>query len=124
MRQSNLFEKRESGHKATDAERVILYALGDFQARGKLLAERDLPLDRLRGAFKRAAEIFGVDELDDEQAVSALKSLGASVRQVPSFFAKHPFRVVVPIQIAARAREFYDESTAHEATSPDASASS
>ncbi len=90
-------------------EQVVLYALGDFQARGKLLAERDLPLDRLRGALKRACEAFGVEELSDERAVAAFNALGANVRQVPSFVAKHPFRVVVPTELAQHAASVYQE---------------
>jgi len=105
MRQPTFFDK--DGSTGVDyAERVVLYALGDFQSRGKALAGRDLPLDRLRGALRRAAEAFGVEELGDEQAAAALGALGANVRRVPAFFAKHPFRVVVPAEVAARAREY------------------
>ena len=81
----------------------MLYALGDFQARGKLLSGRDLPLDRLRGALRRAAEALDVEELDDEQAVAALGALGARVRRVPTFVAKHPYRITVPTELAERA---------------------
>ena len=102
MRQPTLFDKK-SGEAVMAEEQVVLYALGDFQARGKLLAGRDLPLDRLRGAFKRACEANGVEELTDERAVAALVALGANVRQVPSFVAKHPFRVIVPAELAERA---------------------
>ena len=105
MRQPTFFDKDNRGGGA-DAERVVLYALGDFQARGKALAGRDLPLDRLRGALRRAADAFGADELGDEQAAAALSALGASVRRVPAFFAKHPFRVVVPDALAERARDY------------------
>ncbi|MDQ3745285.1 MAG: hypothetical protein M3444_12955 [Acidobacteriota bacterium] len=105
MRQPTFFDKDKPA-RAEDDERVVLYALGDFQARGKVLAGRDLPLDRLRGALRRAAEAFGVEELGDEQAAAALGALGASVRRVPIFFAKHPFRVVVPVEVAERAREY------------------
>ncbi|HEY0406932.1 MAG TPA: hypothetical protein VGC89_14460 [Pyrinomonadaceae bacterium] len=108
MRQPTLFEKR-SGEGAMAEEQIVLYALGDFQARGKLLAGRDLPLDRLRGAFKRACEANGVEELSDESAVAALGALGANVRQVPSFVAKHPFRVVVSAQLAERAALVFRE---------------
>jgi hypothetical protein len=105
MRQPTFFDKDNRGRGA-DAERVVLYALGDFQARGKVLAGRDLPLDRLRGALRRAADAFGADELGDEQAASALSALGANVRRVPAFFAKHPFRVVVPDALAERALQY------------------
>ena len=111
MQQPTLFDKPTTQEKV-DAEQAVLYALGDFQARGKVLAERELPLDRLRGALRRAAEAFGFEELTDEQAVTALAQLGAVVRQVPPFVAKHPFRVTVPIPLAERARRAYQELTA------------
>jgi hypothetical protein len=47
--------------------------------------------------------------LPDERAVAALRTLGADVRQVPSFVAKHPFRVTVPGALAARALSAYRE---------------
>src|SRR5919107_861272 len=108
MRQPTFFDK-ESGAKGVAAERVLLYALGEFQARGLVLAGRDLPFDRLRGAFRRAAEAFGVEELGDEEAAASLAALGAQVRRVPTFVAKHPFRVVVPAALAERARAFFLE---------------
>jgi hypothetical protein len=108
MPQRTLFE-RENQQGSADAERIVLYALGEFRARGKILAERDLPLDRLRGAFRRAAEALGSDELGDEVTVAALTALGASVRRVPTFFAKHPYRVVVPASLAERAQDFFRE---------------
>lgn len=111
MGQPNLFESGKKG-EGVDAERIVLYALGDFQARGKALAGRDLPLDRLRGALRRAAEALGAEELGDEQAAAALGSLGASVRRVPTFFAKHPFRVVVRDELAERALAFLRETKA------------
>ena len=108
MRQTTFFDK-ESAPGGADLERVVLYALGDFQARGKRLAGRDLPFDRLRGALRRAAEAFGVEELEDERAAATLSGLGASVRRVPTFVAKHPFRVVVPAALAERAQLFLRE---------------
>jgi hypothetical protein len=108
MRQTTLFDGGTEA-KGASAESVLLYALGEFQERGKLLAGRDLPFDRLRGAFRRAAEAFGVAELGDEAAATALGALGAQVRRVPAFVAKHPFRVVVPAPLAERARAFYLE---------------
>jgi len=108
MRQPTFFDK-ESGAKGVGAERLLLYALGEFQVRGKLLAGRDLPFDRLRGAFRRAAEAFGVEELGDEEAAAALAALGAEVRRVPTFVAKHPFRVVVPEPLAEKSRRFFLE---------------
>jgi hypothetical protein len=109
MGKTPLFDA-ETNASGVDAERVVLYALGDFQARGKALAGRDLPLDRLRGALRRAAEAFGVEELEDEQAAAAFGALGASVRRVPTFVAKHPYRVVVREELAERARLFLQES--------------
>ncbi|MDT7809068.1 MAG: hypothetical protein QOJ70_2881 [Acidobacteriota bacterium] len=108
MRQSTFFD-RESKAGEQDAERILLYALGDFQQRGKVLAERDLPFDRLRGAFRRAAEAFDARELGDEEVAAALSALGANVRRVPVFFAKHPFRIVVPTSLAERAHAFFLE---------------
>ena len=108
MRQNSFFDvEAEPGER--DAARLVLYALGDFQERGKVLAGRDLPFDRLRGAFRRAAIAFGVSELDDEAAVATLDSLGARVRRVPTFVAKHPFRVVVPEPLAEKSRRFFLE---------------
>lgn len=108
MRQPTLFEKR-SQQGAIDFAQVVLYALGDFQARGKVLAQRDLPLDRLRGAFRRATEAHSIEELSDEETVETLRSLGAEVRQVPPFVAKHPFRVTVSAALAERAQKVYQE---------------
>ena len=99
----------DPNEKGPDAERLVLYALGDFQARGLVLAGRDLPLDRLRGALRRSAEAHGVEALGDEQAVAALAALGASVRRVPAFVAKHPYRVVVSAPLAERALDFLRE---------------
>ncbi|HEX8187034.1 MAG TPA: hypothetical protein VF586_01705 [Pyrinomonadaceae bacterium] len=108
MRQNSFFdvEAEPGGH---DAARLVLYALGEFQVRGKVLAGRDLPLDRLRGAFRRAASAFNAAELDDESVVATLDALGASVRRVPTFVAKHPFRVVVPEPLAEKSRRFFLE---------------
>ncbi len=87
MDQPSLFDE-----KIIETNKVILYALGEFQSRKKLLAERELPLDRLRGAFKRACEKFGIDEFSDEESAKNLENLGAKITQVPNFVAKHPFR--------------------------------
>jgi hypothetical protein len=110
MEQPKLFERKKV-EGAAQGERLALYALGEFQARGLALAGRVLPLDRLRGALRRAAEELGVEEIDDEAAVSALASLGAEVRRVPPFVAKHPFRVTVGAELCERARKFYEEQT-------------
>jgi len=109
MRQPTFFDKGAGDDgKAPDTESIVLHALGEFQARGKVLAGRDLPLDRLRGALRRACDARGVPLLDDEQAAAAFTELGAHVRRVASFVAKHPFRITVPPELAARAREFFE----------------
>ncbi len=108
MRQNSFFDV-ETEPGGQDAARLVLYALGDFQERGKVLAGRDLPFDRLRGAFRRAANALGAPELEDEAAAATLDALGAKVRRVPTFFAKHPFRVVVPAPLAEKSRHFFLE---------------
>jgi hypothetical protein len=114
MKQTELFAEKKT-EVATDLERVVLYAFADFQLRGKTLAERELPLDRLRGALRRAAEVFGVAELSDEAAATAIQTLGGRVRRVPPYVAKHPFRVTVPTELAERARQLYQDQDAPEA---------
>jgi hypothetical protein len=111
MRQPNLFDK-PTNRKVVDVEEVVLYALGDFQSRGKVLAGRDLPLDRLRGALRRASDQFNTDEFTDDVAVGIFQSLGVEVRRVPSFVAKHPFRIIVPTGLAMRAQRVYEEAIA------------
>lgn len=113
MRQPTFFDKSATGDER-ELERLVLYALGDFQARGKILAERELPLDRLKGALRRASEALGAVEPEDEAAVAALAALGARVRRVASFFAKRPFRVTVPVELAERATNFLQETRAGE----------
>lgn len=108
MRQPTLFDKPHT-QRVADDERLVLYALGNFQARGKVLAERDLPLDRLRGALRRATDAFGVEALDDERAVTLLASLGAQVQRRHSFAAKHPYHIIVPQELAERARSAYEQ---------------
>ena len=109
-RQTNQPTLFDSAAENVEIERVLLYALGEFQARGKVLAERELALDRLRGAFKRAAEKFGLAELNDEKISESLIKLNAKVRRVPSFVAKHPFRVTIQTELAERAKEIYQKS--------------
>lgn len=99
--QQGLFTQPERSRAAD--EQLVLHALGDFQRRGKILAERDLPLDRLRGALRRQATSEGRQELTDELFAEILTSLGARVRRVPSFVAKHPFRVTIPAALAEQA---------------------
>ena len=58
MKQPTLFEERRD-ESPDGGERLTLFALGEFQARGLTLANRELPLDRLRGALRRASEALG-----------------------------------------------------------------
>src|SRR4028118_1444560 len=111
MKQTELFAEKKA-EAAHDLDRVVLYAFSDFQLRGKTLAERELPLDRLRGALRRAAEVFGVAELSDETAAQAIQTLGGRVRRVPPYVAKHPFRITVPTEVAERARQLYQNQDA------------
>lgn len=111
FRQPNLFEQAV---ETDNLETILLYALGEFQSRGKVLANRELALDRLRGAFKRASEKFGVEEFSDEAIAKGLEKLKAKIVKVPSFVAKHPFRVTVSFETAERARQFYSETLAQE----------
>lgn len=107
-KQPTLFEQR-SKENLGGGERLALFALGEFQARGKALADRELPLDRLRGALRRASEALGCEEPDDESAAHSFAALGAHISRVPPFVAKHPYRVTVPPELAARALTFYEE---------------
>lgn len=107
MNQPTLFQAKTDN---AEIERLTLYALGEFQSRKKVLADRELALDRLRGAFKRAAEKFGINELSDEQIAENLEKLGAKVVKLQSFVAKHPFRVTVSNKLAEKAKDFYKES--------------
>lgn len=102
--QPNLFDGNDS---AIEDERVVLYALGDFVSRGKVLADRELPLERLLGAFRRAFENYSVKPLSDARLATVLKNLGAQVTEVPDFVAKHPFRVVVSARLAQSAEEVF-----------------
>ncbi len=104
--QPTLFETK-TGEEET--EKIILYALGEFQTRGFELIDRELPLDRLRGAFKRAAEHFGYEEFSDEKIADVLKNLGAKIVKVPNYVAKHPFRVTVDAELAIKASEIYKQ---------------
>lgn len=104
MAQPTLFD--EIGTRV-DREKVVLYALGDFQSRKKELAGRELALDRLRGAFKRACERYGLAEFSDEELAEVLGKLGAKITEVPAFVAKHPYRVTVPQELADQAAAAY-----------------
>ena len=104
--QPTLFEEREA---TISTEELVLFALGDFQSRGKQLAERELALDRLLGAFRRAAELPGGRVPEDHEIATTLRELGAQVHEVPTFVAKHPFKVIVPIELAEKSAQFYRE---------------
>lgn len=106
MNQPTLFESTAEGEKI---EEILLYALGEFQSRGFVLADRELPLDRLLGAFKRAAEHFKVSELKDDQVAENLEKLGAKIKRLPSFVAKHPFRITVSNSLAEKAANYFSE---------------
>ena len=86
---------------------VVLFALGEFQARGHKLADRELALDRLRHAVDRACDTFRVEPPSDEALAAVLKDIGARVVEIPNFFAKHPYRVTVPPSLASAALTVY-----------------
>jgi hypothetical protein len=109
MDQPTLFDRSDT---TVSSEHLTLFALGDFQSRGKLLAERELALDRLLGAFRRAAEFFDVVYPSDKEIVASLRALGVRVVEVPAFMAKHPFKILVPAEIAGRASEHYRDKRA------------
>lgn len=96
-KQPKLFETNKQTAKT---EKVLLYALGDFQNRGFELVGRTLPLDRLLGAFKRAFEHFETAEISDTEIAECLKNLGAKIDEVPNYVAKHPFRITVYEELA------------------------
>lgn len=104
--QPNLFD--ENGVNVSD-EKVILYALGDFQSRGKILAGRVLPLERLLGAFRRAFEKYRIEPFKDSEIAGILGKLGAKVIAVPEFVAKHPYRITVFSDLAKVAKNCFDE---------------
>lgn len=104
MNQPTLFDGQ---NQTVEIEKLVLYALGEFQARGKALANRELPFDRLHGAFRRSAEKFQTNELADEIIVNLLEKMGAKVVRKPSFVAKHPFRITIESGLAERAKELY-----------------
>ena len=95
--QPQLFQQLDD---STKIEEVLLYALGDFQSRGKVLANRELALDRLHGTFIRACRKFGIGQLSDEIVVKGLRELGVSVSELPPFIAKRPFRIMVSKELS------------------------
>lgn len=88
-------------------EDAILYALGEFQARGHKLAARELALDRLRHAVDRACDKLRLERPSDETLASLLKQVGATVVEIPNYFAKRPYRVTVPAPLASSALTVY-----------------
>ncbi|MCA1608372.1 MAG: hypothetical protein LC730_02795 [Acidobacteria bacterium] len=102
--QPKLFEKLVD---SVEIDKVLLYALGDFQSRGKQLANRQLALDRLRGAFERAFERFGIGVISDRAITNELAKLGAAVVELPTFVAKHPYRVTINDETAEIAKVYY-----------------
>ena len=101
--QPGLFDPRE---RVSEAD-VIRYALGDFQDRGFELVGRELALDRLLGAFKRAYVAFDIMDLNDDVVASALIDMGAKVDRVPEFVAKHPYRVTVSEDLAEESLAYF-----------------
>ena len=104
--QAKLFEKAT---ETVDLETVILYALGEFQSRGKVLANRELAFDRLRGAFLRAFQKFRIPDVPEEQIVKALKNIGATVDEIPNFVAKRPYRITIDSRTAFEANNLFRE---------------
>ncbi|MBC7795483.1 MAG: hypothetical protein H7Z37_01260 [Pyrinomonadaceae bacterium] len=108
MSQQNLFDGSDKSIEI-DYKKLILFALGEFQSRGKELINRELPFDRLRGAFRRAGEHFKYSVISDEDLARELEKLKAKIVRVPTFVAKHPFRVTVDKALGNIALEFYQD---------------
>ena len=102
--QPGLFDQKPDD---ANIETIVLFGLGEFQSRGFELIGRRLPLDRLRGAFKRAAAELDLPEPADKTIVGALERLGGEVMQLPGFVAKHPFRITIRKALAEMAAERY-----------------
>lgn len=90
-------------------DEVILFALGEFQSRGHKLADRELALDRLRHAVDRACDKLRVELLTDEALAGQLREAGAKVVEIPTYFAKRPYRVTVPAALASTALTVYHQ---------------
>lgn len=114
MIQPSFFDEK-FGAKVVENDVLMMFALGEFQKRGKELAERELPLDRLLGAIRRSAEHFQTAELNDEEIAETLVKLGAKVVRRPNFFAKHPFRITVPVNLAEKSLEIFQNEEARQA---------
>lgn len=106
MNQPKLFEQSTDSAALED---VLLYALGDFQSRGKVLIGRELALDRLHGAIQRAFQEFGVAELGDDVVADGLRQLGANVVEVPTYVAMRPYKVTVSEEIGRQAFALFTE---------------
>lgn len=102
MNQPKLFEQ---SNETVALEDVLLYALGDFQSRGKVLVDRELALDRLHGAFLRSFAKFGIAQLSDKTVIEGLRDLSVTVTEVHNFVAKRPYRVSVNDEICRKAVE-------------------
>lgn len=102
--QLKLFDGDANTRRHSD---VLLYALGDFQARGHTLSRRELAFDRLYGAFKRAFGRFGLEIPTNREIAVQLSALGADVRELPAFAAKRPYRVTISEELARKSAEFY-----------------
>lgn len=113
--QPALFDPPES---TVSIDEMILYALGEFQARGHKLAERELALDRLHGAILRASRKFDVREISDEIVVETLRKLGAVIHEMPPFVAKKPYRVLAGAELCELARKYYRGKEMHPDTGP------
>lgn len=103
--QPKLFEQAAT---TVDPQKVLLYALGEFQSRGHKLAGREMALDRLHGAISRSRRKFGIDELPNETIAQSLRKLGADVTELPEYIAKRPYRVLVPAELAQAAKQAFD----------------
>ncbi len=101
--QPGLFDPSQS-IETTD---VLKYALGDFADRGFELAGRELALDRMLGALKRAYLAFDVLPLADDVVAESLRNLGANVIEVPGFVAKHPYRFTVDADLVETSLEYF-----------------
>jgi hypothetical protein len=97
----------DSPAAAVSLEDAILYALGEFQTRGHKLADRELALDRLHHAIDRACDKLRVEPLSDEAVASLMEKIGATVVEIPNYFAKRPYRVTVPSALASQALTVY-----------------
>ena len=99
----------DSPAAAVSLEDALLFALGEFQARGHVLAERELALDRLHHAIDRACDRLRVEPPSDAVAADLLTKAGAAVLRIPAYFAKRPYRVIVPSELASRSLTVYHQ---------------